>query len=336
MRLILATLFLVQIYALYVGAYNTEKWMEQLSSEIGDVKYSNIKIPATHNSGSWNISDASPYSYDTNLDPSFMLIPQLVYIFGAYGVNGSLVKRWLNPWMRNQEKTITKQLKDGIRHFDIRVCKSPLGPVVCHALESVTVESVFQDVHNFLEDRTGEVVSIDINHIYGLTTVEKVNLARSINGILGNSTLVDPSLRSFQNTYDELMDVGERVFLFMSDSYTVANYGRELRLFHSSNLPTPWVNTVDMAVLKSGILTGLNNRVDMSRGFVSQIVLTPNLNMMVSGLLDKPSSIKDLVKMEYSVIPDWIRYDLPKDKVNIVNTNLYSDKFVKSIINLNL
>lgn len=334
MRLIYALLILMQLYL--VCAFNTEKWMDQLSDRIGDVRYSQIKIPATHNSGAWNISMSSAYSYDTNLDPSFQLIPQLVYIFGLYGVNQSLVKRWIYPWMKNQDKTITQQLEDGIRHFDIRVCKSNPVPVVCHALESITVESVFRDISSFLKKRKGEIVSVDINHIYGLTSAENLALVSNINTILGNATMVDPSLHSFNNTYDQLICAGERVFVLYSDSSTVSNYGKQLRLFSSSSLPTPWVNVVNMPALKNGLISSLNARTDFSKGYVSQAVLTPDLNMMVTGLFERPNSVKDLAKLYYGVLPDWIRYDFPKDKVNIINTDFYTDKFVRNIINLNL
>lgn len=336
MRVIYALLLLMQLYMISVGAFNTGKWMEQISDRLSDVRYSQIKIPATHNSGTWNISMSSPYSYDTNLDPSFQLIPQLVYIFGAYGVNTSLVKRWIYPWMKNQEYSISQQLEDGIRHFDIRVCKSASGPVVCHALESVSVESVFRDVSQFLKKRKGEIVSIDVNHIYGLTALEHLSLVTNINAILGNNSMVDPSLRSFNNTYKQLIDSDERVFVFYSDSATVNNYGKQLRLFSSSSLPTPWVNVVNMPALKAGLISGLNSRTDFSRGYVSQAVLTPDLNMMVSGLFDKPSSVKELAKLYYGVVPNWIRDDFPKDKVNIVNTDFYTCKFVRYLINLNL
>lgn len=336
MKTIYALLLLMQFYMIYVHAFSTEKWMEQLSNKINNVRYSEIKIPATHNSGSWNISMSSPYSYDTNVDASFQLIPQLVYIFGLYGVNQSLVKRWIYPWMKNQEYDIMQQLDDGIRHFDIRVCKSASGPVVCHALESITVESVFRDISTFLKKRKGEIVSVDINHIYGLTSAENLALVANINAILGNNTMVDPSVRSFNNTYKQLINAGERVFVFYSDSSTVNNYGKQLRLFSSSSLPTPWVNTVNMSTLKSGLLSGLNSRTDFSRGYVSQAVMTPDLNMMVSGLFDKPSSVKELAKMYYGVLPYWIRDDFPKNKVNIINTDFYTSKFVRYILNLNL
>lgn len=336
MKIIYALLLLMQFYVLTVGAFNTDRWMEQLSHKLNNVRYSEIKIPATHNSGSWNISMSSPYSYDTNLDPSFQLIPQLVYIFGLYGVNQSLVKRWINPWMKNQQYNIMQQLDDGIRHFDIRVCKSSSGPVVCHALESITVESVFKDISTFLKKRKGEIVSVDVNHIYGLTTSEHLALVSNINTILGNDTMVDPSFRSFNNTYRDLINVGERVFVFYADNGIVNNYGKQLRLFSSATLPTPWVNVVSMDALKSGIISGLNSRSDFTRGYVSQVLLTPSLNMMVSGLFDPPSSVKQLAKMNYGVIPDWIRYDFPKHKVNIINTDFYTSKFVRYILNLNL
>jgi len=323
-------------YLSVVLGFSTDRWMEQLKCDLSDVKYSQIKIPATHNSGTWNISMSSPYSYDTNVDASFILIPQLVYVFNSYGVNSSLVKRWIYPWMVNNDRTIKQQLNDGIRHFDIRVCKSSIGPVVCHALESITVTSVIEDVRDFLKVKKSEVVSIDLNHIYGMSSSDHLNLVTSINTILGNDTMVNPSVRSFNTTYGSLLDANERVFVFYADVPTVNNYGAQLRLFSSSSLNTGWVNVVNMPALKLGIISELNQRTDLNSGFVSQIVLTPDLNMMVSGLLDKPSSVKELAKMYYGVVPSWIRNDLPKDKVNIVNTDFYTESFVRSIINLNL
>lgn len=91
-----------------------------------------------------------------------------------------------------------------------------------------------------------------------------------------------------------------------------------------------------MTLLKNGLISGLNSRTDFTKGYVSQAVLTPDLNMMVTGLFDNPSSVKELAKLNYGVLPSWIRDEFPKSKVNIINTDFYTSKFVRYVLNLNL
>jgi len=104
---------------------HSDKWMSNMKSSLADKKYSVIKIPATHDSGTYNINDHMSYSIDTMYDPGMLIIPQLNYVFGAYGINQTLIKSFIAPWMHNQQCNVASQLLHGIRHFDFRVCVVP-------------------------------------------------------------------------------------------------------------------------------------------------------------------------------------------------------------------
>ncbi|EFC48287.1 predicted protein [Naegleria gruberi] len=328
------------------GVVKGKRWMQDLLSKIGNTPITKLKIPATHDSATYNVSTSQDYSSDTLSDPSMLLIPQLVQIFQAYGLNTQRVKQFVAPWFKNQECSIYQQLNHGIRHLDLRVCKQSTGTtaetkyVACHGIVSVTIANVLRQVKQFLNENKKEIVTLDFNHLYGFSTqndhLEFVNMSRTI---LGSDLLINPSQFTTNSTLNQIFTTSQRVFFYYVHTATVINYGSQFNLFPSWKIDTRWANKQDMTSLKTEILVELNSRTDFRYGFVSQIVMTPDLNMMVNGLFESPKSVKELATMNYGVIPTWISNDLPDSKMNVVNADyyhLFGDDFVSAVIAQNL
>lgn len=316
----------------YVRFVNTARWMTDLKDRIGPKKMSQVKMPATHDSGTSPITELVDYSNDVQSDPALMLIPQLVYVFGQYGLNQSLVKAFVAPWFKNQACSVADQLRHGIRHFDLRVCIKPgiVGPnkfYSCHGILGENYVSMLTDIRDFINGRSGEFVSLDFNHLYGFNAQlnnEFLNMTQSI---------VGPSIapNSFGKTVNDLKKSDSRVFVWYADAIAAAAWN----VSKSSDLPTPWANRQDMVSLVADLKAGTNARVDFDHGYVTQFVMTPDLNMMVSGIVSGQSSVLDVANNWYGDIPEVLRDQFLKSKINIVNTDFYSKDFLETLITMN-
>jgi len=321
--------------------------MHSLKHEIGNVPLSMLKIPATHDSATYNISEVNEYGVDTNYDAQMMIIPQLVNVFTQYALKTSLIKKFVAPWFKTQECTILQQLNHGIRHFDLRVCKQTVAGSsekfhICHGMLSVSVRSVLEQVNDFLKGNNTkhEVISLDFNHVYGFTTMaDHLEFMNMTSRVLGLNSIVDRAVFGPTSTLNQIWTTSQRVFLHYINTAAVNAYGTTLRFGLSSSLNTTWANKQDMASLHTELLNELRTRPNMNTFFVTQALMTPSLEMMVEGLFAAPSSIKQMAQMKYGIIPDWITDEFPTMKTNIVNTDFYNlrtERFVKAIIQKNL
>jgi len=312
----------------------SDRWMKDLSHILQDVKLSNIKIPASHDSGTYAINDSNSdsYSVDITSDPVMALIPTLVNIFSAYHLNTTNIKSFVAPWVRTQKCSIVDQLNHGLRHFDLRVCRdTDLIFKLCHALNAKPVAEELLAIKAWSDDHPSELISLDFNHLYGFSTLAIHQAFANVTlSILGSENIA--SELTFNNTYSEFRDANKRFKLFYANSYLAPLLLAE----PSSNMVTPWPNVQNLDLLKLSLNTTLNARSDFSKGFVSQVVLTPSLYMMVNGIVSHPRtfSVEDLSKQQYSILSSWLQ-EFDRDKINIVNTDFYYTNFVKDIIKLN-
>ncbi|KAF0975133.1 hypothetical protein FDP41_005886 [Naegleria fowleri] len=327
---------------------NSQSWMKELRQEIGEVSLSQLKMPATHNSASYNVSSNQEYGVDVNYDSTMMLIPQMAKLFKMYGVNPERIKQFVAPWFKNQECSILQQLKHGIRHLDLRLCKAESSDGIrnnkfwaCHGLLSAKFSTIFEQVKKFHLENPYEVVTLDINHIYGFNNeMDHLEFLNMTHEILGSGSIIDPSTISTNATLTSIWNASSssRIFIFYNHQEIIRKYGSKYKLFASSSISTPWVNKQQMSALYQEILSQLTARSHLDRRFVSQILLTPNLGMMVDGLFEKPHSVRELAEMNYGSIPQWIKLSAPNSKLNIVNTDYYNlngRQFITQVISQN-
>lgn len=309
---------------------NSNEWMKRMRKHIGDVKLSQIKIPASHDSGTYAIDDFKDYSVDIPYDPVMALIPTLVNIFAAYRLNTTNIKSFVAPWVRTQKCSIADQLSHGLRHFDLRVCYGPdLVFRLCHALNANTVSQELAAIKEWSDQHPGEIISLDFNHLYGFDYNAHQAFANMTLAILGEDNIA--ANLTFNNTYNDFRNNGKRFKLF----YASKTYAPLLLAEPSSNIITPWPNKQNLEELKLSSIANLNARSDFTKGFVSQVELTPSLYMMINGIVTNLHSVQDLSEQYYDVIASWVRNDFNHTKVNIVNTDYYYERFVKEVIKLN-
>lgn len=85
-------------------------------------------------------------------------LPEIAMVMTHNAFNHA--ERFLVP---NQDFTIARQLKDGVRGLMIDVYSSPSGPVVYHGFEALGKESVkisFKEIYDFMKANPNEVIAI--------------------------------------------------------------------------------------------------------------------------------------------------------------------------------
>lgn len=321
MKDVISTLIIAMIIAPMIsGSYtnNNRNWMTNLPG-IENKSWAQLKIPGTHNSATSKLSYI--YSADTTVDPTMAIMPYLESTFAAYGVNGTLVREVMNPWLTNQDKSIYRQLIDGIRHFDFRICGLGSELYICHGFLGPKIEQVLEPIKAFLNNNPDEFVLLDFNHVYGVSNHSVAT--QKIRDIIGNDLLIPKG------------SLAQKLGLLTGRVFVLYQYNNQF--FDQSNqVNTYWANKQTIQTLISDLINSQNNRQDpMNKIYVSQMVLTPSLNMIASGLVRGEKSVKELAAKNYWQFPSVIMNMYNETLVNVVNTDYYSNAFVDVIIGLN-
>ncbi|XP_076257580.1 PI-PLC X domain-containing protein 3-like [Rhynchophorus ferrugineus] len=301
-------------------ADDLENWMEFLPDAIKSVPINYLAIPGTHDSFTSDITKDSEVSPDGE-----DILKQLEWL--------SIVKVVMANWSKTQAYDVTAQLQAGIRFFDLRVCNNTADNTLyfCHGLYSTDVQSVLNDMSSYLSEHPNEVVILDCQHFYAFTDDTHATLIGMLKNAF-NTTLLPYAGSLSSWSLSSLNDNNYQVILIYRESVQTS----ETFLWPSSSYPTPWYNTMNSTYLLSSLDTGLSTRSN-SNGYISQCVLTPGVNDILTNLL---STLKQKCAVDFeSSRTAWILEQEPgANGVNVIIgdfVDLSDDVFSKSIINLN-
>ncbi len=129
-----------------------DRWMEQSTAFINSRRLGELVIPGTHESGSYGLIDRMLRLDDPNA-------PEAA---GEAGEFNSLIGD-TRSWSQTTERTISRQLNDGIRALDLHVCSDKRSVIrLCNHLYGPTLEFVVDDVARFVEGRPKELVILSV------------------------------------------------------------------------------------------------------------------------------------------------------------------------------
>ena len=128
-------------------------WMSDLRSEIGAIPLTELTIPGAHDMGTYGINGGSSTSSDGQASDIGCLVDHGVC--ERYGQ------------AQQSFKDTFEELQDGIRYFDLRVCRTDSGVfVTCHGLEAAPLSDILDGTRAWVDSHPGEVVILDLNHHY--------------------------------------------------------------------------------------------------------------------------------------------------------------------------
>ncbi|WP_119344724.1 phosphatidylinositol-specific phospholipase C domain-containing protein [Facilibium subflavum] len=282
-----------------------QNWMRNLGEKIAYKKLSQVVLPGTHDSFTFDLNGA----VTCQADPDASAAAKIPY-FGK-------------KFAQAQDQNFITQLNRGIRYFDVRLCHQHGKDYTTHSLISNnTFQKELSGLANFLNQHPKEIVILDFNHMYGY---DKAALSKLLNYI---ESYYSQYLLSYQNynpqsLINNIWQSKRNLIIVMPDTQKdiakKINPAISAYLWPESTLSSPWPNTTNIDTDLAKNTESLHNR-DQNQLFVSQLQLTPNGNY----ILHNPSY--NLYFNAYRYAPEthsWININTRKG-LNIFITDFSS------------
>jgi hypothetical protein len=314
-------------YGLELEGYPTlyGPWMKQLAPKIGPMMLRRVAIPGTHDSATYGIDLLSPIGNDDFAFINWINRLPLVPIVAA---------AIMDNWAITQTINFSKQLASGIRYFDLRVQWAHGSLNFVHGLRAPLVTELIEQLSSFLmtSDNDKEVVLLDFNHFYTMTSETHKQLAGMLQSKFGS--LLAPATMGMDVTLNQLWATTYRIIIFYHDPATVQVYPF---LWSQSTIRSPWPNKQDVESLRSALKSYLPNR--QPPFFVLQGILTPTTDMITRGLVPytgAPDSVLTLAEGVNPELESWLK-GWTNQGINIVICDWFNftDDFVDVVVNLN-
>ena len=292
-------------------------------------------IPGTHDSGTYAINPQSKFSLSTD-DP----LPSWLEIISNL-LPQSMIRPVIAGWSKTQPESLTEQLNNGIRYFDLRVCfdKSSNNFYLCHALLGVQLIVALRQIQQFARNHPSEIIILDFNHLYNITTsntftslIEKID--KSLNQLAVPNTL-HPN-----NTIGDIKKTQRNIIIILDnkdnlDNNILSAFSSQY-LWHQSQINSPWPNVTTASALKQKLDADITFRAAnyqvSKQFFVLQAIKTEDTTQIIDGILDPKNHPNNIMQYEKDIndsLYNWLnRYVstygyLP---INIVITDWFNNQ----------
>lgn len=288
-------------------------WMGDHAAQLGEKSLKYLVIPGTHDSGTYSIRSDSAYGPDREEWQDWL--NRLAYTPAFGGIAGNIVANW----SRTQPSRISAQLNAGIRYFDIRVALHDLTLCVTHTLLGAPLSEILDDVSTFIKQNPKEIVILDFNHFYGMSSIYYKIFRDSLQYIFGNKVV--PSTFGPNSKIKEILGAGHQVIILLDKGVPeLQGYG-----WSGNKIRSIWRPPAqDVDALLQRMEGELNRaRTDEEQLMVLQAVLTPDGAMGAKGVVPGqfwPGSLAEVAHRINARALDFItsRIDADKSKPNIV------------------
>ena len=213
-----------------------------------------LAIPGSHDSMMYKMQKKSPITPEA---PEFVAWLLRVY------------PNSVRDWVVTQGGDVTEQLKNGIRYFDVRVCRQGDEFMLCHGVFSGESLGPLREIRQFLDTHPSEVVIVDFQHVYRCESCDHKRYCQELIQIFGEKIYTRSGNDLKTCTLAEMQEKGKQVILIYRD------YADDDEVFWmGSDFRTPWPNTTKVKELVEKLEKGVARRPQNS-GYVAQCVLTP-------------------------------------------------------------
>jgi hypothetical protein len=278
-------------------------WMADSMPHIGDVPLCRVALPGTHDSGTYAMTTQSvldPYNEGARA--------RVVAAVDRVAQQREIAARpLLLGWSQAQDLSVGDQLQAGIRYLDLRVSLVDSTYVLGHVLVCGTLEDALHQVLTFTQQYPGELIILDVNHLYGMETVEsQVALVNFIAAMLEGRLVQGPPTLGPGNTVNEILrhdPVGTaRLILLFSSAAAIAASGRtDVWCSEAENNP-PCQSSQIISIWPdqdnaTGVLDHIRSQPerDFNRFYVSQGQITPSEQLI--SLAAHPGSLREAAKL---------------------------------------
>ncbi|RRS08258.1 hypothetical protein EAG18_12380 [Pseudoalteromonas sp. J010] len=210
----------IDSFQIVSGVFGIDKkrWMSEIYQHIKDKKLSQIVIPGTHDSGSYDIEQGNP------------LVKKEDIFTKAYELGFEEI---VFNWDKTQTDDFKAQLEAGFRYLDLRVAGLPqadgkLKYVWFHsAAGSNDLTTSLQQIADFASNNPDEIVLLEMsrfhkpgtgsNKVDGMTEVEKQAFFNKVVSVMGDRMVTKSSLaNNFNPTVSQLLSTGKNIMVMIS------------------------------------------------------------------------------------------------------------------------
>ncbi|XP_057680489.1 PI-PLC X domain-containing protein 2 isoform X2 [Corythoichthys intestinalis] len=161
-----------------IGNVNAD-WMGSLPPKLCVMPLKHLAIPGSHDSFTYWVDVHAPVGPD-----------QKVYVKYLATMFSVLAKKVMVKWSMTQNLTFKEQLDAGIRYFDLRVSSKPGEPGLeiffIHGLFGHKVRDGLREINAFLCEHRTEVIFLDFNHYYKMSSQHHEYLIKMLQEVFGN------------------------------------------------------------------------------------------------------------------------------------------------------
>lgn len=314
----------------YPAAYaDNANWMSQIPN---DRIFNQLIIPGTHNSATASIQPQSPFSLSGD-DPLPAWIEEISNILPI-----SIVRPIVAGWSKTQPYSIKKQLNNGIRYLDFRVCYFQSHLYTCHALISNRLKKSLHQLQTFIHNNPSEIVIVDINHIYNVNSSDtETQLIQLLQNSLGDIAI--PNTHQLSETIGSLRASKRNVIILMNltqpiNDPTAAEFAKH-DIFAESNINSPWPNVTTVNDLKNKLDPEVAFRASSVSSstslFVLQMIQTESATQIIDGVLNPaqyPNRIQPYEAPVNALLSTWLNNYIASDGANALNI-VIQDWFTK-------
>jgi hypothetical protein len=278
-------------------------WMADTTQRIGNVPLCRVALPGTHDSGTYGMTTQSaldPY----NEGARARVVEAANRVAQQRGTSAvPLILRWSQA----QDLSIGDQLNAGIRYLDLRVSLVDSTYVLGHVLICGTLEHALQQVLTFTQQHPSELIIVDVNHLYGMETIEsQVALINFIAGILAGRLIQAPPTLGPNNTVNEFLNHDPagmaRVILLVASPAAIAASGRtDVWCSEAENFPPCESSQIISIWPDQPTVTGVLEHIrsqperDLNRFHVSQGQITPSGELISNQ--GRPGSLREAAEL---------------------------------------
>ncbi|KAF0311754.1 PI-PLC X domain-containing protein 3 [Amphibalanus amphitrite] len=286
-----------------------DRWMSELPPEVRRRPLNRLAIPGSHDSLSYSLgggAESCPAEPAPDLSPAALV--------GLYRCAPRLARPLLVRWVVTQQLSVTGQLAAGVRYLDVRAALHGGRLHVVHGLHGPPLAPLLADVRRFLADRPGELVILDLQHVYGVGSGGAARLSALLSDTFGDSLVpraeAAPSLEACAAAGQSVL----AVYRGGSGDWSAA--GHPL-LWDERALSSPWPDTQSVSRLFPLLERHMARAVRHAAGrlHVQQCVLTPQTSGV---LLRAGSSMRRLAENCNSAAAAWLPGQSVERGLNIV------------------
>ncbi|XP_055710891.1 PI-PLC X domain-containing protein 3 [Phlebotomus papatasi] len=305
---------------------NLEFWMTNLPVPLKDIPVINLAIPGTHDSMTYDMRALSPVAPDAEA---------CVHVLHKF--IPCVIKRWAVT----QKLSLTEQLLNGIRYLDFRISfRLPDAKYYfVHGLYCEEIVEALHEIRDFLESHPGEVIILDIQHMYQFEEKNHSELMGMLQDVLGGKVWPRDGRLLKQWTPKVAWESGKQLLIIYRNHQ--AQFVQSF--WTAEDWPTPWPNQTNVSKLKDYLEQSLSMR-SPQQGFVTQCVLTPNISYTVPRFFS--SLQRTCARKVFRKLLSWIATQKPgpwrpgdQPTVNVILADfveIQNSEFCKIVVDLNL